>query len=296
MSVPAPEGGSIHVGGQPRAGALCDVLYVHGATFPSDLSVFYRLDDRSWADALNEAGFSAWGLDFVGYGRSSRYPTQAPGPLGRADQALLQLTAAIEHLRTHNGGRRVALIAHSWGTIVAARAAIAAPEAISALVMFGPILCRRSSETAEALPPLRLITVWEQYRAFIAEVPADHPPVMSDRHFDAWSRAYLASDPQACGRQPAAVLTPTGPQADILDVWRGALPFSPAAIGQPILVIRGEWDSLCPDDGVAELLGAVSSQIKVDVKIPKGTHRMHLEERRHELHGAVNEFLHRVLG
>src|SRR5262249_15629483 len=44
------------------------VLSVHGFTFPSSLSVFWKLDGRSWADALNEAGFSVWGFDFAGYG------------------------------------------------------------------------------------------------------------------------------------------------------------------------------------------------------------------------------------
>ena len=36
------------------------VLYVHGATFPSALSVAHRFDGRSWRDALCEAGFDVW--------------------------------------------------------------------------------------------------------------------------------------------------------------------------------------------------------------------------------------------
>jgi pimeloyl-ACP methyl ester carboxylesterase len=50
------------------------VLYVHGATFPSALSVAHRFDGRSWRDALGEAGFDVWGLDFYGFGHSDRYP------------------------------------------------------------------------------------------------------------------------------------------------------------------------------------------------------------------------------
>jgi hypothetical protein len=33
------------------------VLYVHGATFPSALSIAHRFEGFSWRDALNEAGF-----------------------------------------------------------------------------------------------------------------------------------------------------------------------------------------------------------------------------------------------
>jgi len=40
------------------------VLYVHGATFPSALSIGHRFDGKSWRDALVVAGFDVWGLDF----------------------------------------------------------------------------------------------------------------------------------------------------------------------------------------------------------------------------------------
>jgi pimeloyl-ACP methyl ester carboxylesterase len=49
------------------------VLYVHGATFPSALSIAHRFDGISWRDSLNEAGFDVWGLDFHGFGHSDRY-------------------------------------------------------------------------------------------------------------------------------------------------------------------------------------------------------------------------------
>src|SRR5579859_7803950 len=68
------------------------VLYVHGATFPSALSIAHRFDDVSWRDALCAAGFDVWGLDFLGYGSSDRYPEmdappEANPPLCRAADA-----------------------------------------------------------------------------------------------------------------------------------------------------------------------------------------------------------------
>src|SRR5580658_2088576 len=50
------------------------VLYVHGATFPSSVSIAHRFDGYSWRDALNEAGFDVWAFDFQGFGHSDRYP------------------------------------------------------------------------------------------------------------------------------------------------------------------------------------------------------------------------------
>src|SRR5215467_10800250 len=58
------------------------VLYVHGATFPSSCSIMFKFEGWSWADALNDDGFSAWGLDFAGFGGSERYPEMAMRPKG----------------------------------------------------------------------------------------------------------------------------------------------------------------------------------------------------------------------
>src|SRR5579859_3837693 len=49
------------------------VLFVHGMSFPSELSIAHRFDGRSWRDELCDAGFDVWGLDFYGFGYSDRY-------------------------------------------------------------------------------------------------------------------------------------------------------------------------------------------------------------------------------
>jgi pimeloyl-ACP methyl ester carboxylesterase len=87
---------------QPRRA----VLYVHGATFPSALSIAHRFDGKSWRDALGEAGFDVWGLDFRGFGHSDRYPQMdAPAadnpPLCVAEDAARQLEAAARFILAH---------------------------------------------------------------------------------------------------------------------------------------------------------------------------------------------------
>src|ERR1022692_3180375 len=79
------------------------VLYVHGATFPSALSIAHRFDGRSWRDALCDAGFSVWGLDFYGFGGSDRYPEMSQAadtnaPLGLAAESAEQLTVAAKFI------------------------------------------------------------------------------------------------------------------------------------------------------------------------------------------------------
>src|SRR6516164_6661424 len=101
------------------------VLYVHGGTFPSALSIAHRFDGRSWRDELCAAGFHVWGLDFHGFGRlSDPYPEMAQPaagmpPLGRAEDASNQLEQAVRFICDRHGVGQVSIIAHSWGTIVA---------------------------------------------------------------------------------------------------------------------------------------------------------------------------------
>ena len=284
---------SLYVGKQvaTRGSTMGDVLYVHGATFGSDLSVFFRFDGQSWADVLNAAGYTVWGFDFSGFGRSKHPPSIDQKPIGRADAAALQIAAVVDSIRSQNGGKPIYLVAHSWGTIPAAKFAIQSPEKVGKLVMFAPIVQRHMSHTVPELGPTRLLSVWEQYRRFVEDVPKGQPPVLHDRHMQAWASAYLAQDPSSATRQPPSLITPNGPLVDIMTQWSGTALYEPAKLRTPVLLVRGEWDSLCTDQDAAGWLAAADSTNKRDVKIPKATHLMHLENGRSALYQAVNDFL-----
>ena len=234
------------------------VLYVHGATFPSALSIAHRFDGRSWRDALCEAGFHVWGLDFLGFGESDRYPqmSEAPGahpPLGRAAVASEQVAAAVRFILDHHGAERLSLIAHSWGTMPAAKCAGDHPALIDRLVLFGPI-ARRQPQPRCSLPPCppgASSRSTDQWTRFIEDVPASEPPVLSRAHFADWGERYLDSDPGARRRDPPGVQVPSGPIEDLQQAWAGALPYDPARVQAPVAIIRGEWDHLDPRRGRA---------------------------------------------
>lgn len=284
---------SLHVGKQAatRGSAMGDVLYVHGATFGSDLSVFFRFDGQSWADVLNAAGYTVWGFDFSGFGRSERPLGIDQKPIGRADSAALQIAAVVDSIRSQNGGKPIYLVAHSWGTIPAAKFAIQSPEKVGKLVMFAPIVQRHMSLTVPSLGPTRLLSVWEQYRRFIEDVPKGQPPLLQDRYIQAWASAYLAQDPSSAARQPPSLTTPNGPLVDIMTQWSGTALYEPAKLRTSVLLVRGEWDSLCTDQDATAWLAATGSTSKREVKIPHATHLMHLENGRTALYQAVNDFL-----
>ena len=274
------------------------VLYVHGGTFPSALSIAHRFDGHSWRDELCAAGFHTWGLDFHGFGNlSDPYPEMSEtaanhGPLGRAESASRQLERAARFICEHHGVPRISLIAHSWGTIVTGRFAGRSPELVDRLVFFGPIAQRARKSEAQRLPAWRLISLRDQWDRFVADVPAGAPAVLSKRHFDDWGERYLDVDPESRSRSPAAVKTPSGAFQDIFDAWAGELPYDPALVRAPIAIMRGEWDSYCTDDDARWLYNALkASPMRRDIKISRATHLMHLEVSRYALYREAETFL-----
>lgn len=271
------------------------VLYVHGASFPSALSIMFKFGGRSWADALNDQGYDAFGLDFAGYGGSERYPEmagpQAGAPLGRTEDAARQIERAVAFIKAETGARTVSIIAHSWGTMPATRFAELHPELVNRLVLFGPILRRDGPRDLEP-NAWTLITNDQQHRRFVKDVPAAHQPVLEEADFPTWAATYLASDPGAADRSPPAVKIPSGPSADVIDAWSGMLPYAPSRLRVPVMVVRGAWDSSStPQDAerfFAELPPGLERRF---VEIPEGTHLLHLETGRHALYAAVNGFL-----
>ena len=264
------------------------VLYVHGATFPSALSIAHRFDGRSWRDALNDAGFDVWGLDFYGFGHSDRYPEmQQPAqnnpPLCTAEDAAQQVEAAVRFILAQQNVERVSLITHSWGSMPAALFAGRHPALVERLVLFGPIARRgpRRYETPAAFPAWRVVTSQNQLERFVEDVPQHEQPVLSRAHFDEWSERYLDSDPESRTRDPAGVQTPLGPFSEIIKAWHGQLAYDPSQVRSPVAIIRGEWDGLVQDDDARWLFDAFSgAPVRRDIKISRATHLMHLEAMR----------------
>ncbi|MBV9825985.1 MAG: alpha/beta hydrolase [Alphaproteobacteria bacterium] len=272
------------------------VLYVHGGTFPSGLAVAHRFDGRSWRDELCAAGYHVWGLDFLGFGGSDRYPSMAESPdakpaLGSTEDAAQQLAAAVRFIGARHTVAQVSLVAHSWGTLVAGRVACHHPDLVERLVFFGPI-ARRDGPAGQRLAAWRLISLRDQWDRFTGDVPDGAAPVLSRAHFAEWGERYLDTDPASRTRDPAAVQVPSGPFQDIFDAFAGDFPYDPAEVRAPVAIIRGEWDSLCTDADAHWLMTRLSNAAPCrDVKIARATHLMHMEAGRYALYRETEAFL-----
>ena len=275
------------------------VLYVHGATFPSALSIAHCFAGYSWRDALCEAGFDVWGFDFYGFGGSDRYPqmtepAEAHSPLCRCEDAAAQIASVVRFILDHHAMPRLSIIAHSWGSIAACRFAGQHAASVDRLVLFGPIARRppRRYEAPPSAPAWRIVTLEDQWLRFVEDVPSHAAAVLSRVDFDEWGQRYLDSDPQSRSRDPVGVKVPTGPFADILQAWHGRLGYEPGLVRAPVALIRGEWDGLIPDEDAHWLFDAfAASPIKRDIKISCATHLMHLETMRFALYRESVAFL-----
>lgn len=282
---------------EARADAPKVVLYVHGATFPSALSIAHRFDGHAWRDDLNDAGFDVWGFDFLGFGNSDRYPemddpADQHAAVGDAEAASRQIEQAVRFICDRQRVARVSIIAHSWGTIATGRFATQCPELVDRLVFFGPVTWRPRQADPPRAPAWRLVSIEDQWKRFVEDVPGGEPAVLSRRHFDVWAPLYLDSDPHGRDRTPPNVKIPGGPSQDIANAWAGHLAYDPALIQAPLAIIRGEWDSLVTDADARWLFDALTaSPVRRDIKIARATHLMHLEENRVALYREAETFL-----
>ncbi len=225
------------------------VLYIHGATFPSALSVGYHFaDGKAWEDSLYDAGFDVWVLDFEGFGRSARPAAFAkavdasPIPLRSVDAAQ-QIARAVQFVLEQTSKPRVSMIAHSWGGVPAARYATDHADMLDRLVLFAPALHRPAPATSQpmgnnlpnpaSIPAWRWLTVAEQLGRFVHDTPATHAIVLTEPTLEKWGPAWFATDATSKAQVPPAVRVPTGPQADIMSLWTGGDLYDPALIKTP---------------------------------------------------------------
>ena len=274
------------------------VLILHGGTLPSAASSAFKFDGHSWMDDLSDAGFDVWAIDFLGYGESDRYPemsapANAHPPPGRAAEASLQVSRAVDVICQRQKVSKVSIISHSWGTLVAGIFATQKPARLDRLVLYGPVTLRRQlPPPTEPIPAYTFVTEEQQWKRFSGWAPANESPVLEKRYFDVLGPIYIASDPTSATRIPPSVQVPGGPDADLADAWSGKFLYDPAKINAPTLIIRGEWETITTDEDAHWLYKALTNVgLKRDVLINRATHVMHLETSRYQVYREVQTFL-----
>jgi pimeloyl-ACP methyl ester carboxylesterase len=278
------------------------VLFVHGATYPSEVVFDLAVGEGSWMEYIARRGYDVYLLDIRGYGRSTRPPAMGQPPEGnppfaRTEEAVADIEAGVDFILKRRAISKLNLIGWSWGTTTTALFSTRAPEKVAKLVMHAPVFT--PAPTANPPPPVpvtayRSVTLAAARQRWFAGVPAaEQAALVPQEWFDSWSRALLESDPEGARQNPPAARAPNGVLADIFGEWlQGRRLYDPAGVRAPTLIIKAEWDVDTPAAMAQGLFASLSSApYKSYIEIGEGTHMLMLEKNRTRLFREVQAFL-----
>src|SRR5215469_4132635 len=120
------------------------VLFVHGATYPSETVFDIDLPGDSWAEHVARKGYDVYLVDVRGYGRSTRPvamdapPAENP-PFATTVDAVKDVGAAVDFILKRRGISKLNLVGWSWGTAIMAGYTMNNNERVNKLVLYAPL-------------------------------------------------------------------------------------------------------------------------------------------------------------
>jgi pimeloyl-ACP methyl ester carboxylesterase len=281
------------------------VLFIHGASFPTMLAAGFEFKRKdSWMNFMANRGFLACGMDFLGFGASSRPSAMEVDPIGgapvdKAVDAAMQISVAVDYLLKKRAIKRLHIVAHSWGTIPAALYVATHPTTLSSLTLFGPVVPKQGSRIESTGFSWWSISAQERYAQLqftdvlppgmhLLEAAVDHQ----------WAVEFAASGPDGKSKgvdDPLRI--PAGPISDTNAAMTDLYPYLPRDVRIPIFLVYGSYDTVVNDaEAEAFLSRFTSSPLKWRLRIDRGTHIMHLEQNRKSLYESVLAFIATVNG
>jgi pimeloyl-ACP methyl ester carboxylesterase len=277
------------------------LLFVHGATYPSDTMFDLKIDGASWMDHIARRGYDVYAMDVRGYGRSTRppemtVPPQDNPPVVTTDDGVRDFAAVVDHIRQRRGLQRLNLMGWSWGTVIAGAYAAQNPGTIERLVMYAPLWLRRLPGGLRVNGPMgayRVVTLEAARQRWLTGVAAERqadliPPGV----LEAWWNANMEADPVGATMTPPGVRAPNGLLVDAFKYWEADTRYyDPTAIRAPTLLVVGDWDVDTPPYMAQAILARLGSREKRLVVIGEGTHHLMLERNRDQMFREVQLFL-----
>jgi pimeloyl-ACP methyl ester carboxylesterase len=119
------------------------LLYVHGATYPSETAFDLPIEGVSMMDMIAAQGFDVYLVDIRGYGRSTRpaemsQPPAVNRPIVSTEAAARDLGAAVDYILKKRGVAKIEVMGWSWGTSIAGLYTSGHNEKVDRLVLYAP--------------------------------------------------------------------------------------------------------------------------------------------------------------
>lgn len=247
------------------------MLLLHGTRIPGLSEFDLNVPNGSLAADLAEKGHVVYILDARGFGRSERPPEMEEPPVPGADALVrtIEITrdvdAAVEHLRTKTGWKKVSLFGWGAGGTCCAMYASLWPEKVSHIVLYcmvyggvgdsptfkigskwddpdNPGHFNRKAFGNYAYNTLELLDTHWNNGIPIEDKNAWRDPAM----LDAFRQALLDGDPTSMDRNPPSYRSPNGMLEDLF--MMGALGqklFHASQVYCRVMIVKGGTDNLC---------------------------------------------------
>lgn len=276
------------------------LLYVHGATYPSETAFDLRLDGMSWMDYIAAHGWDVWLVDLRGYGRSTRPPEMEKAakdnsPIVTTDVAVRDVGAAVDYIMKRRGVSKLSLLGWSWGTSIMGAYTSGNNDKVDKLVLYAPLWLRNTPLLIGGDGPLgayRTVNREAAKKRWLTGVPEDkQADLIPPGWFEAWADATWASDPNS--KETGLLRAPNGVIQDVREYWAADKPYYDAAnIRVPTLLIKAEWDQDTPTYMAKALFPMLkNAPVRSYVEIEEGTHTVIMEKNRMQLFLEVQKFL-----
>ena len=279
------------------------LLYVHGATYPSETAFDLKLDGLSWMEYIASRGYDVWLVDLRGYGKSTRpkemdEKADANPPIVTGEVAVKDIGTAVDFILSRRNIPRLTLLGWSWGTTLMATYTTQNAGKVARLVLYAPVWIRQTPSLVQVGPgklgAYRAVTREQAKERWYTGVAEDKKAsLIPPGWFDAWADATFATDPVGASMNPPVVRAPNGVVQDSQAFFgAGKAYYDPSKITVPTLLVVAEWDKDAPPYMAQTLFPLlVNSPGKRYVELAEGTHTIIMEKNRLHLFEAVQAFL-----
>ena len=288
-----------HLSGKKVFAADKVVLFVHGATYPSETGFDIAMPGGSWMDYVAKRGYDTYLVDVRGYGRSTRPasmdvpPDQNPAFASTAE-AIKDVGAAVDFILKRRNVDKINLVGWSWGTTIMGGFTAQNNDKVVKLVLYAPLWTLKEPPPFSGSGAYRTVTKEGARARALRGIPDSRREEISPQAwFDKWWEANLALDPVGAKKTPPVVRSPNGVLKDIVEFLAKGIPlYNPSDIRVPTLVILAEWDQDTPLFMAQEVFSRlVNTPYKREVVLAEGTHVIAVEKNRMELIKEVQRFL-----
>jgi pimeloyl-ACP methyl ester carboxylesterase len=285
------------------------LLYVHGATYPSETAFDLPIEGVSMMDLFVKEGFDVYLVDIRGYGGSTRpkemsEPAADNKPIVHTQDAVDDFGSAVDYILKKNKVSKINIMGWSWGTSITGMYTTQHNDKVNRLVLYAPLWLYKA-DTAMPAPPssakadapngigaYRLVSRESAKDRWLKGVAADQkdkliPPGV----YEAWTNSTWATDPQAA--QSGSLRAPNGVLDDIKNFWMAGKPmYDPNNIRVPTLLMHAEWDADLPSyQAQAYFSEMKSAPYKRLIELSEGTHTVMLEKNRMQFFREIHLFL-----